>query len=189
MKRQPVESKTATEPATPSWLLGVLSHSAVMNVFTDYLSLPCYVIARQNPDLWYTLATPAAEPSPFQFELYFGKREARFQYNRRCFDQVTQTRRGVLEQYMGLWDYYAPVMQGGKCVAYVVSGSFLRSIPTAESLTRHFTAMAGKSPGLSDPIFTDYTRILLRTPLLTDEALPDFKKLLDMVARMISDEK
>jgi len=49
--------------------------------------------------------------------------------------------------------------------------------------------MAGKAPGLSDPIFTDYTRVLLRTPLVNDEVLGDFKKLIDLVARMVSEEK
>jgi len=46
-----------------------------MNVFTDYVSLPCYVISRQNPDLWYTLAAPAADFS-FQFELFFGEKRS-----------------------------------------------------------------------------------------------------------------
>ncbi len=191
MKKQKTESKSnqPKEAVTPAWLLRVLSQSAVINVFTDYISLPCYVISKQNLDLWYSLSTPSLEPSPFQFELFFGKREARFQHNQKCFEQADQTRKGVLEPYMGLWDYYAPVMQGGKCVAYVISGSFLRTIPNAETLARQFASMAGKAPGLSDPIFTDYTRIFLKTPLVSDEALPDFKKLLDLLARMVSEEK
>jgi AraC-like DNA-binding protein len=192
VKRQRMDDKKTIsgEPATPSWLLKVLSHSAVINLFTDYLALPCYVVARDNPNLWYTLAAPssATEPSPFQFELYFGKKDVRVQYNQRCFEQAAQTKRGILEQHLGLWDYFVPVLQGGKCVAYIFSGSFLRSIPTAETITQQFAAMAGKSPGLADPIFTDYTRTLLKTPLVDDEALPDFKKVLEILARMVAEE-
>lgn len=192
VKKQHIDFQTGTvsESAAPPWLLRVLSHNAIINLFTDYISLPCYVVSRQNPDLWYLLSAPrpATEPSPFQFELYFGKKEVRLQYNHKCMDQAAQTKKGVLDQRAGLWDYFVPVIQNGKCVAYVVSGSFQRSIPTVESLSRQFTALAGKAPGAADPVFNDYVKVLLQTTLINDHVLAEYKKLLDLLARMVSEE-
>ncbi len=174
--------------AVPSWFLKVLSHNAVINLFTDYLSLPCYVVARDNPNLWYTLSLPSAETSPFQFEMFFGKKDVRAKYNQECFEEAAQTKKGVLAQHLGLWDYFVPVILGGKCVAYVFSGSFLRTIPTVESVTQQFISMAGKAPALADPVFTNYTRTLLKTPLVEEDGLPDFKRLLEILAKMVADE-
>ncbi len=190
MKRHRIDLKndTVSETNAPAWLLRVLSHNAVINLFTDYISLPCYVVSRQDPDLWYMLSAPSPDPSPFQFELYFGKKEARLQYNHKCMDQAAQTKKGVLDQRAGLWDYFAPVIQGGKCVAYVVSGSFQRSIPTVESLSRQFAALAGKAPGAADPVFNDYTRVLLQTPLINDHVLPEYKKLIELLAKMVAED-
>lgn len=192
MKRPPSEKSAASHAVPlPPWLLRVLSHSEVINVFSDYLNLPCYVISKQNPELWYSITAPPSpsEVTPFQFEIYFGKKDARVQYNRKCFEQAAQTKKGILGEHAGLWDYTAPVIQGGKCVAFVVSGSFLRAIPTVDSITRQFTALAGKAPGLTDPVFGDYTRVLLRTPLFEDDVLPEFRNMLDILARMVSDEE
>jgi AraC-like DNA-binding protein len=181
----------AHEASMPSWLLRARSHNAVINLFNDYISLPCYVVSRANPGLWYTLALPPSptEPTPFQFEIFFGKKDVRAAYNQQCFEQAAQTRKGVLAEHLGLWDYFSPVLQGGKCVAYVFSGSFLRVLPTPESITQQYITMAGKAPGLTDPVFTNYTRTFLKTPLVDDEALPEFKRLMELLARMVAEEK
>jgi AraC-like DNA-binding protein len=165
-----------------------MSHNAVINLFTDYLSLPCYVVSQDSPDLWYALSLPAVAPSPFQFEMYFGKKGIRTKYNRGCLELAAQTKKGVLAQHLGLWDYFVPVIKEGKCVAFVFSGSFLRSVPTLESVTQQYIAMAGKAPALSDPVFNNYARALLKTPLVEEATLPDFKKLLEILAQMVADE-
>jgi AraC-like DNA-binding protein len=189
--KKPRAKPTDNESSFPSWFVRALSHNAVINLFNDYISLPCYVVAKSNPNLWYTLALPPSptEPSPFQFELYFGKKDVRAEYNKQCFEEAAFTKKGVLAEHLGLWDYFAPVVIGGKCVAYVFSGSFLRAIPTPESITRQYIVMSGKAPGMTDPVFSNYTRTFLRTPLVDDEALPDFKKLLELLARMVAEEK
>ena len=193
MRKQILGPKTspAAESPMPSWLVRVLSHNAVINLFTDYISLPCYVVARNNPNLWYTLALPPSptEPSPFQFELYFGKKDVRAAYNRQCFEQAAATKKGVLAEHLGLWDYFAPVIQGGKCAAYVFSGSFKRGIPSAEAITQQYITMAGKAPGLTDPVFNNYVQTYLKTPLVDEGTLLDFKRLLDLLARMVAEEK
>jgi len=178
------------QPATPipSWLLRVLSHNSVINLFTDYISLPCYVVARDNLNLWYTLSLPTSDSSPFQFEMYFGKKEARAKYNNGCLELAAQTQKGVLAQHLGLWDYFVPVMKEGACVAYLFSGSFLRGMPTIEMVTQQFIEMAGKAPAVSDPVFNNYVKIFLKTPLVDEEALPDFKKMMEILAQMIADE-
>src|SRR5581483_212450 len=187
VKKHKIDLKTGAvaEGPAPLWLHRVLSNNAVINLFTDYISLPCYVVDRRQPDLWYTLSAPAAETSPFQFELYFGKREARLQYNHKCFDQAAQTKKGVLDQRSGLWDYFVPVLQNGKCVAYVVSGSFQRPIPNFETLSKQFSLLAGKAPGLADPIFHDYVQVLLQTTYISDQALTDYRKLIDLLAKFV----
>ncbi|HVZ80592.1 MAG TPA: AraC family transcriptional regulator [bacterium] len=191
MKRPRIDLRTGTasEAATPPWLSRVLSNNAVINLFTDYVSLPCYVVDRRQPDLWYTLAAPSGDPSPFQFELYFGKKADRLRYNHDCFEKAAHLKKGVLEQHSGLWDYFAPVLQNGKCVAYVVSGSFQRTIPSFEALSKQFSLLAGKAPGLADPIFNDYARILLQTSLISDQALPDYRKLIDALAKFVAEER
>lgn len=190
MKRHRVDLKTgaSAEAAVPAWLTRVLSNNAVINLFTDYVALPCYVVDRRQPDLWYALSAPLSDPSPFQFELYFGKKESRLQYNHACFDKAAQAKKGVLEQRSGLWDYFSPVFQNGKCVAYVVSGSFQRTIPHFETLSKQFSTLAGKAPGLADPVFHDYARVLLQTTLINDQALPDYKKLIDLLAKFVAEE-
>lgn len=120
--------------------------------------------------------------------MYFGKKDARAKYNNGCLELAAQTKKGVLAQHLGLWDYFVPVLKNGECVAYLFSGSFLRGIPTIESVTQQYVEMAGKSPALSDPVFTDYVRTLLKTPLVDEAALPDFKKLMEILAQMIADE-
>src|SRR5579859_2278519 len=101
------------EPLQPSGpLKGVVARNALLNLFEDYIPLPCFLVPRDVDYYWYSLAPYLRGLHPFQFELYFGQRKKRAAYIQKCFQKVAKTRRPVLGFHQGFYDLYVPAFHG-----------------------------------------------------------------------------
>ncbi len=182
----PYTGKIKNPPS--GWMAKFLSQSALTNLFTDYLSLPCYVVIPKDFSLWYTLVSPSPEAHPYHFEVYYGKKEERGRYNRRCLKQAFETQKSVLGLREGLYDLFVPVLQKGKVQACLVTGSFTRDLPTRDGLTRSFISLVGRQPQPTDPAFLEYAKTVLKAPLLTREPLDALEHLLHLAGRILMGE-
>ncbi len=171
---------------SPVWLSRVMSHNTFINFFSDYVSLPCFVVCREDLDTWYILGPSTDTLRPYHFETYYGKRKSRDKYFEESFMEAARTGQPFLGRHMGQYDFFIPVMRAGECVAFVMSGSFLKSVPTLDQLIHEFTEISGSKPTQTDPQFLNYCRVALDTQVLDEDFLPHYREFLQLVARLVA---
>ena len=131
-------------------LRSAVVQSDLLNLFSNYIPLSCYLVPLGQDNDWYGLAPYPEGLHPFQFELYFGKKKQQDVYIKRCFQKAAKTRRAVLGCHQGLYDLFVPVIDQGKQVATVVSGSFLKTLPDESWLSDQWKNLSGRQPGAND---------------------------------------
>jgi AraC-like DNA-binding protein len=158
--------------------------SILLNLFDEYIPLTCYLVPADNESIWYALSPQPRGLHPIQFELYFNKKKDLFRYNQQCFQKAARARKPFLGQHHGLYDLFIPAFRKGRLAATVVSGSFLRAIPDETFLTDQWLDLSGRKPGLQDPEFLAYARVMLETPLLNQTLLSTYTRLLESVGQL-----
>ncbi len=79
-----------------------------------------------------------------------------------------------------------PVLNGGKCVAFLVSGYFLKKIPTRRELDRQWESWSGQKPLPDDVDYKRFVYNFINMPLLDGPQAQAHLKLLKMAAGLIS---
>ncbi len=182
---KPSNSKTS-DKSMPHWLSKVMSHDTLINFFTDYISTSCEVISRDQLENWYTLSPPNKELQPYHFELYHQKAEERNRYFKRSFAKVAHTKKPLLCQHMGFYDYFVPILENNRCVAFLLSGPFSKSIPNLEQLIHQFTKISGAYPNQVNPEFLNYCRVALTVQVLDENIFSVYRNLLQKIALIMS---
>ncbi|HEV8248289.1 MAG TPA: hypothetical protein VGP93_21080, partial [Polyangiaceae bacterium] len=84
--------------------------------------------ALRDKDEWYAIHVP--QPQPTWFELAHGREAERDAYNDRCTEQARRTRKAVLGQHAGFFDFFVPIATGDTVHAVLISGPFSTARPT-----------------------------------------------------------
>ncbi len=169
--------KPLNPPIDP--LRSAVVQSDLLNLFDNYIPLPGYLVPAGQEYFWYGLTPNPRGLHPFQFELYFGKKKQRHDYNRRCFQKAAKTGKAVLGCHQGLYDLFVPVVDKGKVIAFVVSGSFLKTLPSENWLTGQWKVLSGRQPAANDMEFLTYARVMMSTPVLSRTVIADYTRLLE----------
>ncbi len=161
---------------------------AIFNNFRYYTGMSCYLVPKDNPDQWICL-----QPSPKNFgineyEDRFGPFLDRARYNRMNFKRLIKGKRPICSRHSGFYDFYVPVLNAGKCIAFIVSGYFLKSVPARGELERQWKLWTGKKPLPDDTDFKRFVINALNMPLLDGPQASAHRELLEMIASLISGE-
>jgi hypothetical protein len=120
---------------------------ATFNNFRYYTEMSCYMVPKEKPDQWICLQPPPNNFGFVDFENRFGQHRAH--YNQMNFKRLITGKRPVCSRFSGFYDFFVPVLKAGKCIAFIVSGYFLKNVPTRKELERQWESWTGQICRLS----------------------------------------
>jgi len=162
-------------------------HYSVLNIFHHYTRLACYLVPEGQRDLWMHLVPFFHVDSPIDYETPGRDGLDRDAYNHRMFERVAQTLRTVCAERNGFYDFFVPVIRERRCIAFVVSGIVLKSVPDKESLMRRWEAWTGNRPAPGSGEFNLFLRAVLDTPVLPPETFRAHREMLEILAASVAD--
>jgi AraC-like DNA-binding protein len=112
----------------------------------------------------------------------------RVAYNRRCLTEARRTRATVIGHYAGCTDLFVPVVADHKIRAFIVTGPYFSSAPTAESILKRWEEMTSRPGVVTDPEFARYLDQVLSTLVLDTKQAAEFQKTVERLARWIAGE-
>jgi AraC-like DNA-binding protein len=161
---------------------------AIFNNFRYYTGMSCYLVPKDDSGQWLCL-----QPSPNnyginEYEDRFGPPQDRARYNQANFKRAAKEKRTICSRHSGFYDFCVPVLCGGKCIAFVASGYFHKALPTWGELERQWAIWTGQKPLPDETDFKRFVINALNMPLLDGPQTNAHRKLLEMVAALISGE-
>jgi AraC-like DNA-binding protein len=126
------------------------------------------------------------ERSLSSFEIEHGLEAGRAKYDLGCMNRAHRQKTIVRGEHAGLSDLFVPVTVGGRSVAVLATGPFVRARSTsADVLTRwHWLTRRRGHP--SDPEFAHYLSVTLSTLVLEGRRAHDFERFLRCFAKLLS---
>ncbi len=163
----------------------VVLYNQIYNLFYTYLNLSCLYISAEASGIWRPLFFSRRPLMPHYFEHYFNRTANRDRRNVEIFSRAAKEGRIVQGVHAGFWDCVAPVFEKGRCRGYLMSGPFLRKVPSAGELVLQWEMVSGRKSGIHDTDFLTYARVCLETPVLEGTMLGGVKDLLGILGRFL----
>lgn len=116
----------------------------IHNLFATYLNLGCYFVQAANYSSWMPLFYSRITRIPTHFETYFGKSSERTQYNNLHFTRLEKERRTLFGKHRGFNEIFTPVVSGGICHGFLVTGPFAKAPFTDTELSRMWADLSGR---------------------------------------------
>ncbi len=160
----------------PKPLERVRAQSRLLNLFSDYLPLSLHVVEPGDNSLWYALVPPPEGLHPVQFEIYFKKVNARYQFHRRLFAKTLKMGQAQEASHHGVWDCAAPGPE-----ICVVAGAYRANESSLSELEAQYRGLSGKTA--QGELWLSYLRSFLDQPLLNAAS----RKLLRQACQLASD--
>lgn len=159
---------------------------AIFNNCRYYSQMSCFLVTKDKPHQWLCLQPPLNNFGIVNFENRFG--QDRGHYNQLNFKRLMTAKKTVCSRFSGFYNFFVPVLSAGKCIAFITSGFFLKSIPTRKELEHQWELWTGKSPSRDDVDFKFYAFNAVNMPLLDGPQARAHRELLEMAASLISGE-
>lgn len=158
---------------------------ALINLFSDYVPLPCLLTLRSHPGISFGLGPVPRRIHPLYFEVEFGRLAHRMKHNRRQMRR--RDRVPFVSNYAGLQDLFVPLNPASKASAeaWISLGAFQSSLPAPHELWKRWCALRG-SPGRDDAqAYLLYAHAIYGTPVLNAAAVKHLGKMLLAVGRAL----
>ena len=123
---------------------------------------------------------------PSNFDEYFSKVNKRDEYLRQNFDRLIQEKRSLISKFGDYVDVFAPYVIHNRCDGFLVSGPVLSKCPTPEALRTHWKNWTGTEDPDLNPDFLHYVRVALNTPILDQEGLQGYSRLLELFGQWLA---
>ncbi len=159
---------------------------AIFNNFRYFTEMSCFLVTKDEPNQWLCLQPPLKSFGIVNYENRFG--QDRNHYNQLSFKRLLQEKRPICSRFSGFYNFFVPVLSGGKCIAFITSGFFLKSIPTRKELEFQWKLWTGKNPPPDDADFKGFVFNAVNMPLLDGPQARAHRELLEMVASLLSGE-
>ena len=134
-------------------------------------------------DWWYPIHT---NPSVLDVEYEHVVASRRWAYNRRCFEQVRQTRRIVSAEHIGFWDLFVPVQDKSQVRGILVAGPIAKTRPTGADILQRWHAITGSHGRPAAPDFARYLSLTLSTLTLEGPLFDAFERLMSCFAGLVA---
>ena len=154
-------------------------HDALINLLSDYVPMPCYLVMRDAPDFGYALGPIPPRTHPLYFEAEFGRVQERMAYNRRHMRGASV--RPSLASHAGMHDLFVPLRGADGAVAgTLLFGAFHLALPGRAALWKAWCRLR-RAPGPDDIFeFQQYARCILEVPVLDKASLGDLGRVLGL---------
>jgi AraC-like DNA-binding protein len=133
-------------------------------------------------DWWYPIHTM---PSVLDVEYEHAVASRRWAYNRRCFEQVRQTRKILHAQHAGFSDLFVPVQDKTRVRGILVAGPFSTARPTGTDVVQRWYELTGSHARPAEPDFSRYLDLTLSTLTLEGPLFDAFKRLMSCFAGLV----
>lgn len=143
-------------------------HDALINLLSDYIPMPCYLVLHQAPDFGYALGPVPPRTHPLYFEIEFGRLQERLDFNRKHMRR-TGPPTPRLAAHAGMHDLFVPVRgaKGSGIVGTLLFGAFHLELPSRAALWKQWCRLRG-APGPDDEHeFQQYARCILEVPVIS----------------------
>jgi len=158
---------------------------ALINLFSDYVPLPCWMTLRSRPEYSFGLGPVPRRTHPIYFEVEFGLLAQRTEHNRRQFRRREQG--PFAASHAGLADIFVPLAPkpGRPAEAWITLGAFQSSLPSPAELWKRWCGLR-RSPGPDDAeAWLLYASSIYDTPVLDDAAVRRLGRMLTAVGRAL----
>jgi AraC-like DNA-binding protein len=150
---------------------------------TDLFGLIGVEAAVWRPPRWRAIYI---EPSIKHFELRYGADHARSEYNQRCIGEAMRTGRSVVGHFVGLSDYFVPIVGRSGTLGLLAAGPIAEDRPESATLLDRWSALTGRAGHVADPEFAEYVSAALTTLVFDAQQAKAFKTYLECLAQMMS---
>jgi AraC-like DNA-binding protein len=175
-----------SDPKTGSYthtVRGGGGHALLVPVVSSVFQVLGVSASLYDGRLWWAIHT---EPNVTEFEVEHGVETRRWAYNGRLMGNAVRHARTQRGEHAGFCDLFVPVVIDEKVVAVLVAGPFAREKPDGVRILERWRSMTGRQGHLSDPQFSSYLRMTLRTLVLDGRKGALFEQLLVCLAKMIA---
>jgi AraC-like DNA-binding protein len=159
---------------------------AIFNNFRYYTDMSCFLVTKDKPNQWLCLQPPPKSFGIVNYENRFG--QDRDHYNQANFKRLLTDKHPICSRFSGFHNFFVPVLCKGKCIAFITSGFFSKSIPTREELELQWKSWTGRFPAPDDTDFKGFVLNALNMPLLDGPQARAHRELLEMAAALLSGE-
>jgi AraC-like DNA-binding protein len=156
----------------------------VMHVFEEL----DVAITLYNGSFWEELRERSDLPSLIGFELEHGAEIERTAYNLKALRRAERTKRTVIGQHAGFFDWFVPVCCEGRVDSILVCGPFATHRSSATDILERWRAITGRQGHPTDPEFSNYLSITLSTLVLGPLQATALQALLECLAQLIASE-
>jgi AraC-like DNA-binding protein len=163
-------------------------HFAFENLFYTYLGLGCLYVSVPGMKTWKLVIPPRNATQPWWFEHYYGKLAERDRIQTESFFRVAHEKKAHASCVGGLWDVYAPVLERGRVVGALISGSYARANLQAPEIHSRWKVLTGNEGSDQNPDFLQFARILLEAPVFDERTEEAFRHVMEMMGCWVGGE-
>ncbi len=175
-------------PQKTNWVDRAFPYYQLLRVFTYYLDLEVWIVSHENTERWFEVRRHQRAAWPIDFDFFYGKREERYRYDQAQLNRVMEKGQVFSAEHGGLSTLYVPLFHKGKVVGTLLAGVFLKKIPDAPTLVRHWRELAGAEAVESNPDFLKYVRTFLECPLVEEPVYRALQEVMEIHAKVLMGE-
>jgi AraC-like DNA-binding protein len=138
-------------------------------------------MALRADDEWYGVLRA---PNVLPFELELGVEARRWPYNDACFARAERTKKVILGQHAGFFDFFAPLCDEKHVWGILSVGPFARKRPTSDEVRERWRWLSGSQPHPTDRRFSDYLSATLETLTLEGDNFTAFQRIVECLAEL-----
>jgi hypothetical protein len=155
----------AMNASNTKWLDWATVQQHILYSFEYFTGASCYLVPADQFQTWICLNSAPAHEEIKDIETHFGQFDWN-DFNSRHCERVLNTRRHVVTERSGHWEYYVPMFRSGRVKAIIVSGVIYRSFPDRVGLEQQWKKWTGSLPAPDDPFFMRFVRAVFRQSIL-----------------------
>jgi len=178
--------KPYTSTPAPPLRFGV--HFAFENLFQTYIGLGCLFVSMPSGEGWKIVMVPRTWVRPWWFERFYGKVEVRDKAQAESFRRVAREKRAHADCIGNLWDVYSPVLQKGRVVGALISGSYARKDIQPTELRLRWKEITGHEGSDQNSDFLRFARTMLEAPVFDERTEEAFLHVMELMGRWIGGE-
>jgi len=163
-------------------------HFAFENLFHTYIGLGCMFVSMPTMEGWKIVMAPRSWVRPWWFEHFYGKLAERDRSQAEGFRRVARVKKPHAACIGGLWDIYSPVLERGRVVGALISGSYGRKDLQATELRLRWKDLTGREGSGQDPDFLRFVRTMLEAPVFDERTEQAFLKVMELMGRWVGGE-
>ena len=157
-------------------------------LFQRFIGRPCYFVNAEVTEWWF-LFTPEGHLYPSTFGIFFGKSAGHDRHMRSNFKRAREEKRPFAGRFGDYIDLFVPFHEKGRYRGCLISGPVLEKCLTVDNLRLQWKAWTGVEGSDLDRDFLHFTRVALNSPVLNQNGLEGYIRLMELLALWINERQ